>query len=586
MDRIADDLWIDTFCFLELKDVARFARLCHKSRDLFKSKHLGMNRYWEQQSKIFCSNVSSNYTTQHWKHFYFELRKFIAKNKYISRYNKKHKTSNQKLNTNMKGIQIDEFDINTLSNFFDPDDDTKTSKLKEGLPNHIHWLTPIAQCCIADTPMIFEMILTKSNYYNHIIKEKAYWNQNSKNFNRLDHKYGNKFSILMNTIMYCLKYQSMNMLKYIFNNSKYYDNIEMKCADTGKNNFHYNYSERYLEFQKSTLLNEAIKTNNNEIIRMVLKHNKMDKKTINMFSESTGMNALHQACWVFYLNGKKSQRLSKNTIRLMINKGIDINAKIVATKDSRYKHRDRSQNTSQIGWTNRISGVRKVGQTPLISCIEALYSSPDGKYLSSVVLKQLIYCLYNMYSITHGNNSDINININTNIKDNMEDAIGMVYTPLMVACAVRYDLGLKAVKLFLKTYDKWEAEDINTSLEEDEDADGDEDEDGDGEKIAHINVNSETTRQQFMSLFDVKKCTTGGVFNVFHAAVCNKNYEVIKYLLQYCEKHKVDRNINIKKMITASDSDPCLAGSPYALAQGNRQSFGSEDIVQLFDQYL
>ena len=71
----------------------------------------------------------------------------------------------------MKGIEIDEFDITTLNNIFDFDDD-KIGVLQKGLPNHIHWLTPIGQCCIADTPMVFEMILTKSNYYNDITKKK------------------------------------------------------------------------------------------------------------------------------------------------------------------------------------------------------------------------------------------------------------------------------------------------------------------------------------------------------------------------------------------------------------------------------
>ena len=70
------------------------------------------------------------------------------------------------------------------------------------------------------------------------------------------------------------------MTKYIFNNRKYYNNIEMECPEIGFNDY---YDAKYSLFRKSTLLNEAIKRNNNEIIRMILKHTKMDEKTINMF---------------------------------------------------------------------------------------------------------------------------------------------------------------------------------------------------------------------------------------------------------------------------------------------------------------
>ena len=76
----------------------------------------------------------------------------------------------------------------------------------------------------------------------------------------------------------------------------------------------------------TTLLIEAVKTNYDEIIRLVLNHPKMDKTVINKFAKQTGRNALHQVCYSFNSSLYTSQRLSKNTIKLMIDKDININA--------------------------------------------------------------------------------------------------------------------------------------------------------------------------------------------------------------------------------------------------------------------
>ena len=171
-----------------------------------------------------------------------------------------------------------------------------------------------------------------------------------------------------------------------------------------------------------------------------------------------------------------------------------------------------------------------------------------------------------MYNMSHDHGSGMRTGVN--IKDHMGEAHGRVYTPLMLACAINNDCGLSAVKVFLDTYDNWERENINL------DKDKDENEDRDGDEIANKN---NKTRQQVMSLFDVQRCTTGGIFNVFHAAL-NK-YKIIKYLLQYCKKHMRDRNINITRMITDYSM---FVESPYELARIRKLY----TIVHLFDQYL
>ena len=115
-------------------------------------------------------------------------------------------------------------------------------------------------------------------------------------------------------LLHCMKYQSIQMMKHIFN--KYNNQIEMICFDL----------ETTVTGKKSTLLIEAMKTEQDEVIQLVLNHPKMNRKIINMLSNEQRRNALHMACYCYNVQLPQMQRLSTKTIELMIEKGIDINA--------------------------------------------------------------------------------------------------------------------------------------------------------------------------------------------------------------------------------------------------------------------
>ena len=94
VDKIIDDLWIDIFCFLSVKNFLSIGKTCRKFHSLItdgtvKSGYNNrINNYWETQCKNICDNIDANYETDEWFKFYCELKKIIKRFKYDSRVSK------------------------------------------------------------------------------------------------------------------------------------------------------------------------------------------------------------------------------------------------------------------------------------------------------------------------------------------------------------------------------------------------------------------------------------------------------------------------------------------------------------------
>ena len=79
MNKIIDDVWIDTFQFLSVHDFLSIACSCKHFNTLTNhKKNHRINQYWESKCKQLCTNIETNkFTTNDWHAFYIELFTFI-----------------------------------------------------------------------------------------------------------------------------------------------------------------------------------------------------------------------------------------------------------------------------------------------------------------------------------------------------------------------------------------------------------------------------------------------------------------------------------------------------------------------------
>ena len=219
VDDIIDDLWIDIFKCLNHHEWLAMKHVCKRFNntinDNTNNSNPRINSYWQNWSKLLCYNISPNYTTNHWMEFYKQLTKFLIKNNYITKENKS-KTIDFGIASNhdhgTKGFTIREYDISFLH------ENSSHHEIYESFQ-------PIRQCCVADTPMIFEMLLTKPNYYNNINhKLPGFFKIRIANVTHTIPKL-----LLAKVIKNCMRMYrpSINMIKHILD--KYSNDIEMHC---------------------------------------------------------------------------------------------------------------------------------------------------------------------------------------------------------------------------------------------------------------------------------------------------------------------------------------------------------------------
>lgn len=312
-----DDLWIDIALSLPYQDFLHFHITCKRFHHIttiasienanvvnnHDSKHPAqpntntqynnnfskkINKYWHDQTNLLCNNLPLNYDPKNWYLFYIQFRKIFVRQYHRNQYNS----------------QTKHIDFN---------------KVEQECIDKYH---PIIQCCRIDTPLIFEMMLKadpKLGNMNIQIQYRKppsfYLLENDSNYFGYYQRSLSLQKYLMCLLFECLLYNSIDMIKHLFN--KYSQDVI----------FNYYPGHSVSEGENTTLLIEAMKTGNDEIIQLILNHPNCNKSVVSAVTKVSNINPLHSIsqCAKYAYKLKESQRISINTINSMIDKGVNIN---------------------------------------------------------------------------------------------------------------------------------------------------------------------------------------------------------------------------------------------------------------------
>ena len=440
LDVISDDLWIDILLCLNYQEFTRLRSVSSRFYEIASIHDDGkynkkLNAYWRRESYILCSNLDPAHSTPNWFEFYVQLKNFFHVNKYIAKYNKKQNKQlrriHQLLSISKPHNEHDKNNNNNKSNAT-----TKFKPLKGFSPNtksialieiesraymsETEKVSPLIQCCKGDSPMIFETVFDKHKHLYKSIDSLISYSP-PQTYRKIE------ITVLTFCILHSIKYGSVNMVKYLL--TKYSDQVLMHCPEL-------------INGDTSTLLIEAMKSCNNEIIRAVLKHDKMNNSIMNFANNGSKYTALHQACCSYNPQIKKSERLSKRTIKLLIDKmNVEkVNQRGVASiyigSKRKYKNSNQRQRYGygMYAYGQEVQRSKVIG-SPLLIAIDMLNPRREfGRshreaipYFTNIIIKQLIHC------------DKVNLNV---LDENNK-------TPLINACMVKDNVALHAVRLLL-----------------------------------------------------------------------------------------------------------------------------------------
>ena len=283
---IIEDIWIDCFCYLSIHDFCCVRQTCKQFHSLTKPSIPRMNKFWQMKSYALCSDIESNYETKNWYSFYNELRNFLVKI---------DSNTIPKIKINAKKHKI------------------VSPKLPVSLgisTNDAAWRHAIA----TDSLQLFQMLVCGNN---------------SSNFD-INHKDDRNVTALHLCCEFAKRKKHCKILDYLLSLPV---KLDIHATRTG-----------FL-----TPLMVAVRANDAETTKKLLKHQNMTQAIIDDVSAPGGFSCLHQACGsegsyeiakLLIKNGaniniKSSkgqtplqiacQTFSKDCVRLLLSAGADIN---------------------------------------------------------------------------------------------------------------------------------------------------------------------------------------------------------------------------------------------------------------------
>ena len=233
---VANDIWIDIFCLLDLHDFYSIRETCKLFHSLTQANDSRINNYWEMQCKAVCSDIELNYHANDWNLFFDHLKSFLLSVGSIEIDADNHKIYNPHSEILPISLQIDK--------------------------NDDIWY----KACSSDNLLIYQMLVSPNNSKNYSI-----------NF-RYQYKWPNQSTVTALHLC-CQNEHSWQIIKYLLS----FDDIDL---DLDKIN------------GSCTALTTAVTSNNTKAVQMLLNHPNI-KKTV-FLDENTdvcdGYNLLHIAC--------------------------------------------------------------------------------------------------------------------------------------------------------------------------------------------------------------------------------------------------------------------------------------------------
>ena len=245
INELIDDLWIDTFIHLNVKDFISVNSTCrHFYKLTSNTTTKAIVNYWKAQCNRLCINVAeTRFKTKDWKAFYSILSTFCHTYGYID---------------NKKTVE----QLTTPIDLYLKSETTEKQKLTDN---------PVLRAIMKDNSPIYQMLTLGENDGSDV-NRKVYptcWYPKRKRSKK-------QRQIERTALWLCAKYDAVKIAQYLLGNKQIDINIrEGICQETP--------------------LMQSVTRGSINVFKILLKHPKMTKKSINMIDSDGGWTAFYNA---------------------------------------------------------------------------------------------------------------------------------------------------------------------------------------------------------------------------------------------------------------------------------------------------